>query len=202
MMMSGWQPPCHEGAEDCRPDRFFQLVRAQVRWHTSTHLTAFFKNIEIKGFADSHSFCKTRFLIHWSAQTLHIIICSRLFAASNLVHCLFCPLYQSTCGLLLWLFAQSPYTQCQVLDSEFRQLRQKLFPIGDDLGDCHGRHALQCPLISGFPWPFQVPFASSTNYLSNVLSTLAKSLLTCLNFSYNVANVFRVVSVCRSFCAV
>ena len=26
-------PPCHEGAADCRPDRCFQLVRAQVRRH-------------------------------------------------------------------------------------------------------------------------------------------------------------------------
>ena len=26
MMMSGWLPPCHEGAADCRPDRFLLSV--------------------------------------------------------------------------------------------------------------------------------------------------------------------------------
>ena len=50
-MMSGWLPPCHEGAADCRPDRFLLSVcscaSSLAHLRASTPLQPFL-SIEIK----------------------------------------------------------------------------------------------------------------------------------------------------------
>ena len=57
MMLSGWLPPCHEGAADCRPDRFLLSVSSCTSsFGTSARIftvTAFF-SIEINKGVQSH----------------------------------------------------------------------------------------------------------------------------------------------------
>ena len=51
MMMCGWLPPCHEGAADCRPDRFLLSVKFVHKFVVTSAriltVTAF-SSIEIK----------------------------------------------------------------------------------------------------------------------------------------------------------
>ena len=81
MMMSGWLPPCHEGAADCRPDRFLLSVSSctssLAHLHASSLLRLFF-SIEIKKGFQSHVHFGTFEMINVS--TLMITrICSFLF---------------------------------------------------------------------------------------------------------------------------
>ena len=57
MMISGWLPPCHEGAAVCRPDRFLLSVSSftssLAHLHASSLLQLFF-SIEIQHGFQSH----------------------------------------------------------------------------------------------------------------------------------------------------
>ena len=61
MMISGWLLPCHEGAADCRPERFLLSVSSctssLAHLHASSLLQFFFSESRYKWFPASYSFC-------------------------------------------------------------------------------------------------------------------------------------------------
>ena len=64
MMMSGWLPPCHEGAADCRPVRFFLSFSSRTSSLAHLHASSLIQPFSVsrhKGF-QSH--------IHFSTMSL------------------------------------------------------------------------------------------------------------------------------------
>ena len=56
MMMSGWLPPCHEGAADCRPDRFLLSVSSCPSSVAHLHASSLLQRFSVsrsKGFPES-----------------------------------------------------------------------------------------------------------------------------------------------------
>ena len=59
MMMSGWLPPCPEGAADCRPDRFLLSVSSCTSSLAHLHASSLLQPFSVSrynGFPESYSF--------------------------------------------------------------------------------------------------------------------------------------------------